>query len=113
MQQYADIYLQQSHSTCFGCPQHPSLGVLKTVTAASGTGHNIGTSGTGRDLATMGNALLILSTTVQTTHFTNLLLVTELFCFDIYLSRMEFFIENPIPLQEILFYFYCFKYLPH
>jgi len=41
MQQYADIYLLQSHSTCFACPQHPSSGVLKTVTAASGTGHNI------------------------------------------------------------------------
>jgi len=42
MQQYADIYLLQNHSTCFGCPLHPSSGVLKTVTAASGTGHNIG-----------------------------------------------------------------------
>jgi len=41
MQQYADIYLLQSHSTCFGCPPHPSSGVLKTVTAASDTGHNI------------------------------------------------------------------------
>jgi hypothetical protein len=37
MQQYADIYLLQSHCTCFGCPQHPSSGVLKTVTASSGT----------------------------------------------------------------------------
>jgi len=44
MQQYADIYLLQNHSTCFGCPPHPSSGVLKTVTAASGTGHNIGTA---------------------------------------------------------------------
>jgi len=44
MQQYADIYLLQSHCTCFGCPPHPSSGVLKTVTAASGTGHNIGTA---------------------------------------------------------------------
>jgi len=44
MQQYADIYLLQSHSTCFGFPQHPSPGVLKTVTAASGTSHNIGTA---------------------------------------------------------------------
>jgi len=43
MQQYADIYLLQSCSTCFGCPSHPSSGVLKTVTAASGTVHNIGT----------------------------------------------------------------------
>ena len=28
----------------FRVSQHPSLGVLKTVTAASGTGHNIGTA---------------------------------------------------------------------
>ena len=38
----------QVHSTCVGCPLHPSSGVLKTVTAASGTGrhigHNIGTA---------------------------------------------------------------------
>jgi len=39
MQQYADIYLLQSHSMCFGCQPHPSSGVLKTVTAPSGTGH--------------------------------------------------------------------------
>jgi hypothetical protein len=44
MQQYADIYLLQSHSTCFGVSQHPSSGVINTVTAASGTGHNIGTA---------------------------------------------------------------------
>ena len=44
MQQYADIYLLQSHSTCFGYPPHPSSGVLKTVTATSGTGHNTGTA---------------------------------------------------------------------
>ena len=37
MQQCADIYLLQSHSTCFGC-QHPSSGALKTVTATSGIG---------------------------------------------------------------------------
>jgi len=43
MQQYADIYLLRNHSTCFGCPQHPSSGVLKTVTAASGTGHTVKT----------------------------------------------------------------------
>jgi len=42
MQQYADIYLLQSRSTCFRC--HPSSAVLKTVTAASGTGHNTGTA---------------------------------------------------------------------
>ena len=41
MQQYADIYLLQNHSTCFGCLSHPSSGGHKTVTAASGTGHNI------------------------------------------------------------------------
>ena len=28
----------QVHSTCFGCQPHPSSGVHKTVTAASGTG---------------------------------------------------------------------------
>jgi len=27
------------HSTCFGCQPHPSSGVHKTVTTASGTGH--------------------------------------------------------------------------
>ena len=41
MQQYAGIYLLQNHFTCFGCPSHPSSGVHKTVTAASGTGHSI------------------------------------------------------------------------
>ena len=29
----------QVHSTCFGCHPHPSSGVHKTVTTASGTGH--------------------------------------------------------------------------
>ena len=44
MQQHAVWFtLLQNHSTYFGCPQHPSSGILKTVTAASGTGHNIGT----------------------------------------------------------------------
>jgi len=42
MQQYAGIYLLQNSSTSFWCPSHPSSGVHKTVTAASGTGHNIG-----------------------------------------------------------------------
>ena len=41
MQQYTGIYLLQNHSTCFGCPSHPSSGVHKTITAASGTGHSI------------------------------------------------------------------------
>jgi len=45
MQQYAVRFiLLQNHCTCFGCPPHPSSGVLKTVTATSGTGHNIGTA---------------------------------------------------------------------
>jgi hypothetical protein len=43
MQQYADIYLLQNHYM-FRVSQHPSSGVLKTVTAASGTGHNISTA---------------------------------------------------------------------
>jgi len=29
----------QVHSTCFACQSHPSSGVHKTVTTASGTGH--------------------------------------------------------------------------
>jgi len=29
----------QVHSTCFGCQPHPSPGLHKTVTTASGTGH--------------------------------------------------------------------------
>jgi len=45
MQQYAVRFiLLQNHSTSFDCLPHPSSGVLKTVTAASGTGHNIGTA---------------------------------------------------------------------
>ena len=39
MQQYAGIYLLQNYSACFGCLSHPSSGVYKTVTAASGMGH--------------------------------------------------------------------------
>jgi len=41
MQQYAGIYLLKNYSTSFGCPSHPSSGVHKTVTEASGTGHTI------------------------------------------------------------------------
>jgi len=37
MQQYAGVYWLQNYSTCFGCLSHPSSGVHKTVTAASGT----------------------------------------------------------------------------
>ena len=44
MKQYAYIYLMQNHSTCFGCPSHPSSGVHKTLTAASGTGRSIWTT---------------------------------------------------------------------
>jgi len=39
MQQCAGIYLLQNYSACFGCPSHPTSGVHKTVTVASGTGH--------------------------------------------------------------------------
>ena len=39
MQLYADIYLLQNYSTYFVCLPHPSSGVHKTVTAASGAGH--------------------------------------------------------------------------
>jgi len=60
MQQYAVRFiLLQNHSTCLGCPPHPSSGVLKTVTAASGTVHNIGTATSlqrgliGTDVATL------------------------------------------------------------
>ena len=38
---YAGIYLLQNHFTCFGYPSHPSSGIHKTVTAASGTGHSV------------------------------------------------------------------------
>jgi len=44
MQQYADIYLLQKSLYMFRVSQHPSSGVLKTVTAASSTGHNTGTA---------------------------------------------------------------------
>ena len=41
MQQYADIYLFTAKSLyMLRVSQHPSSGVLKIVTAASGTGHN-------------------------------------------------------------------------
>ena len=38
MQQYAGVCLLQNYSICFGCSSHPSSGVHKTLTAASGTG---------------------------------------------------------------------------
>jgi hypothetical protein len=41
MQRYAGVYLLQNHCTRFWCPSHPSSGVHKSVTAASGTGHSI------------------------------------------------------------------------
>ena len=31
------LIIPQVHSTCFGCQPHPSSGVQKSVTAASGT----------------------------------------------------------------------------
>jgi len=40
----------------FRVSQHPSSGVLKTVTAASGTGHNIGTA-TSLQLGLIGTGL--------------------------------------------------------
>ena len=43
MQQYADIYFTAKSLYMFRVSQHPSSGVLRTVTAVSGTGHNIGT----------------------------------------------------------------------
>jgi hypothetical protein len=46
MQRYAGFYLLQNYSTCFGCPSHPSSGVHKSVTAASGTGHSNNTATT-------------------------------------------------------------------
>jgi len=42
MQQYAYIYLLLNYSTCFGRPSRPSSGVHKTVVAASGMDHTIG-----------------------------------------------------------------------
>ena len=36
--------IKKNHSDMFRVSPHPSSGVLKTVTAASGTGHNIGTA---------------------------------------------------------------------
>ena len=43
MQQDATVcryLLTANHCTCFGCLSHPSSGVHKIVTAASGTGHS-------------------------------------------------------------------------
>jgi hypothetical protein len=37
--QSSPFIILQVHSTCFGCQTHPSSGVHKTVTTASGTGH--------------------------------------------------------------------------
>ena len=44
MQQYADIYLLKKSLYMFRVSQHPSSGALKTLTTASGTGHNTGTA---------------------------------------------------------------------
>ena len=43
MQQYADIYFTAKSLYMFRVSQHPASAVQKTVTAASGTGHNTGT----------------------------------------------------------------------
>ena len=43
-QQYADIYLLQSHSTCFGRHSTHHQEHYKTVTVTSDIGHNIGTA---------------------------------------------------------------------
>ena len=60
MQQYAGIYLRQTHSTCFGWTSHPSSGLHKTVTAASGTGHSISaTTFLQRRLSHAGGRLLL------------------------------------------------------
>jgi len=40
----SDIYVLQNYFRCFGCPSHPSSGVHKTLTAASGTDHIIWTT---------------------------------------------------------------------
>jgi hypothetical protein len=41
IQQYADVYLLQNCSTCFGSLSHPSSGVHESVNAASGTGYSV------------------------------------------------------------------------
>jgi len=35
----AVFFVLQNHSTCFGCPFHPSSGVHKTVVTTTGTSH--------------------------------------------------------------------------
>ena len=55
MQQYEDMYLLLYYSTCFGRPSRPSLGVHKTVVAASGTDHTIwGACSPGSMISTRG-----------------------------------------------------------
>ena len=44
MKQYADILFTAKSLYMFRVSQHPSSGVLQTVTAATGTGHNTGTA---------------------------------------------------------------------
>jgi len=41
MQQYAVWFIAAKSLYMFRVSQHPSSGVLKTVTAASGTGHTV------------------------------------------------------------------------
>ena len=59
MQQYADTYLLQWSLYMFRVSQHPSSGVLKTVTATSGTGHNTGTA-TSLQRSLIGTAVLLM-----------------------------------------------------
>ena len=44
MQQYGDILFTAKSLYMFRVSQHPLSGVLRTETAASGTGHNTGTA---------------------------------------------------------------------
>ena len=54
--------------------QHPSLGVLKTVTAASGTGHNIGTATSFRS-GQIGTAVPTCGTVTRRLQFLVLLMM--------------------------------------
>jgi len=44
MQKSSLFIILQVHSTCFECQPHPSSGIHKTVTTASGTGHTFCTA---------------------------------------------------------------------
>jgi len=55
----------------FRVSQHPSSGVLKTVTAASGTGHNIGTA-TSLQRGLIGTGQATLDTVASSWDFINI-----------------------------------------